>query len=334
MDISKKAKQYLPVVILVFVTVLAPLFIRGAYLSSVMSMIGIYAILAIGMCLIIGYAGQFSLAHPAFFGIGAYVTAILVKNYSWPPITAFVIAGVVTGIVAYCIGRPLFRLRGYYFAAATFCVLIVIQNCMDEFRDITGGAQGIHGIPPFHIGGLVFDGYLSNYYLIWFVVIVSTLLSFNLVNSKVGRAMRAISTSEMAAQSCGVHIAKYKVYIFIYSAITASITGSLYAHYISFIGPETFGFGILLDLLLMIVIGGIDTIWGGLIGAIIFVLLGETISDLLTSQTYLSFGGESIMIIWGIIVVIMMNFMPKGMVTIGVEKVTFLVAKLKTTNAE
>lgn len=334
MDTRQKAKQHLPFAIFVCVIALAPLFLRGAYVSSVMSMIGIYAILAIGMCLVIGYAGQFSLAHPAFFGIGAYVSAILVKNYSLPPITALAVAGIVTGLVAYSMGRPLFRLRGYYFACATFCVLIVVQNCMAELRDITGGAQGIHSIPPFHIGGLAFDGYLSNYYLIWFAVLLSTVLSFNLVNSKVGRAMRAISTSEMAAETCGVHVAKYKLNIFTYSAITASVAGSVYAHYISFVGPETFGFGILLDLLLMIVIGGIDTIWGGLIGAVIFVLLGETLSDLLTSQAYLSFGGESIMIIWGIIVVIMLIFMPEGIVRVGAGKVKFLVNRLQATNVQ
>ncbi len=309
MILKEKFKRHLPLFILVLAVLVMPLFLTGGYLCSVMSMMGIYTILAVGMCLIMGYSKQFSLAHPAFFGLGAYMSAILVVNHSWPPLAALVVAALVTGLMAYGIGKPLFRLGGYYLACATFCVLIVFQNCMIQLRNVTGGAQGVRGIPYFSLYGFVLNDYVKNFYFIWFLVIICMILTLNIANSKIGRAIRAISTSEAAGETCGIHVAKYKVNIFTYSAILASIAGSIYAHYLSFISPDTFGFEILLDLLVMIVIGGIDSVWGGLIGAIIFVSLGETLRELLASS-----GGEIIMIIWGIIVIVMLKFIPGGIV--------------------
>lgn len=328
MVIKQKLRQHLALLILILAIMIMPLLITGGYLCSVMSMMGIYTLLAIGMCLIIGYSKQFSLSHPAFFGLGAYMSAILVVNYSWPPLAALVVAAVVTGLMAFGMGRPLFRLRGYYFACATFCFLIVFQNCMTQLRNVTGGAQGMRGIPYFSVCGFVLNDYLKNFYFIWFLVAVCMILTLNIANSKVGRAIRAISTSEAAAETCGINVAKYKVNIFTYSAVIASIAGSIYAHYLSFISPDTFGFEILLDLLVMIVIGGIDSVWGGLIGAVIFVSLGEILRELLASS-----GGEIIMILWGVIVIVMLKFIPGGIVRAaeGIKKVKISRLKAKGT---
>ncbi len=326
MAIPQKLRQHLPVMLLVLAIVIAPLLITGGYLCSVMSVMGLYALLAIGMCLIIGYSKQFSLAHPAFFGFGGYMSAILVVHYSWPPLAALVVSAIVTGLVAYGIGRPLFRLRGYYFTCATFCVLIVFQECVTQLRNVTEGAQGIRGIPYFSVYSFALDNNLRNFYFIWLSVAVCIVLTLNIVHSKIGRAIRAISVSEVAAETCGIDIAKYKVNIFTYSAMIASIAGSIYAHFLSFISPDTFGFNILLDLLVMIVIGGIDSIWGGLIGAVIFVALGEVLREVLASS-----GGEVITIIWGILVIVILKFMPGGLVKAAEKVMKATVSRTKIT---
>lgn len=324
-------KKFLPFIIFIFVIIVAPFALRSEYIVSTMSVIGIYVLLSSSMCLVVGYAGQFTLAHPVFFGIGAYTSAILVTTYSWPPATALLVAPILSGLIAYGMGYPLFRLGALHFACATFCILIIFQTCVTELRIITGGANGISGIPMFSIGSFVIEGRLTIFYSIWLVVVISTILSFNIVNSKVGRALQAISVSENAASTCGVNVAKCKVGIFTFSAVIASIAGSIYAHYLSFVGPDTFGFSLLLDLLAIIIIGGMRSIWGAIIGTATFIALGEIFRELLSSQPYIgTIAGEITLIFWGIIVIFLLIFMPGGVVQGGAEILKFVVARAKT----
>lgn len=175
----------------ILITVM-PLVTKSPYYLTIGNFIGIYAIVAIGLALLIGYAGQVSMAQAAFFGIGAYTSAILTTKYGFNPWLALVIGLPLAGSIAGMIGIPLLKLEGHVLAVATLALSIVVYTLFVQLRAITGGYDGIVGIPRLSIGGFVIRSDLHNYYLIWTFVLIIFLLSSNIVNSRVGRALRSI----------------------------------------------------------------------------------------------------------------------------------------------
>jgi branched-chain amino acid transport system permease protein len=295
-----------------------PLATESTYYLTVGNFIGIYSIIAIGLALLLGYAGQVSMAQAAFFGIGAYTSGVLTTLTEINPWLALVLGAILAAALAGIIGIPLLKLEGHVLAVATMALSIVIYTLFIEWETLTGGFDGIGGIPGLSIFGFEFGSDARYYYLIWAIVLLTFVFSNNIVHSRVGRAVRSIHRfsggSEMAAESLGVSPTKYKVQIFMLSAVYASVAGSLYAHWIGFINPEPFGVFISILMLIMITIGGMGSLWGAVIGSAVIVLSGEFFRDALP-KLIPGAAGEMEFIAYGIILVLILLFMPQGLVS-------------------
>ncbi len=283
---------------------LAPLAFKGGYLMTVLVFVGINTMLSIALNLLLGYAGQISLGHAGFFGLGAYLSGVLTATYGWNPWLSMALAAVIVGIVAYLIGFPILKLKGHYLAMATLGLGIIIYIVFNETVDLTGGPSGLSGIPNLSINGITFDSDLKNYYLVWIFALLMVLFSLNLANSRIGRALRAVHDSEVAARVVGVNARLLKVQIFAVSATFCALAGSLYAHTMTFISPASFGFTFSVELLTMVVIGGLGSIYGSFLGAALLTLLPE----------FLRAAHDYDIIIYGGLLMVMVMYMPGGLV--------------------
>ena len=308
---NRWARIYGPVLFALAVFLL-PLLVSNNYYLGTLITVGIYTIIVIGLCLLMGYAGQVSLGHAAFYGLGAYGSAIFTVKYGLAPWPAMLLALVLTCLVAYGIGRVAFRLREYYLSLATLAFGIIIFIIFNEQVNLTGGPSGMGGIP--YIGFLGFEIKTDRgfYYLVWSFVLLAILLAQNIVHSRLGRALLAIHGSEVAAESLGVKAFQLKLQIFVLSAGFASVAGSLYAHYITFISPSAFGFKASIDFVLMAVIGGLASVWGPLFGVAAVILLGELLRHFMP-HIIAGAGGEYEMIFFGLMLVLIVIFMPQGL---------------------
>ena len=267
-----------------------------------LNVIGLNAIVVVGLNLLIGFAGQISLGHAAFYGLGSYFSAILTVNYGvalWP---AMIFGMLATGAIAYLVGYPSLKLKGHYLVMATLGFSIIVNILMGELEYFTGGHDGLIGIPPLSIGSIKFDTDLKNFYLIWTFVFLSMLIARNLLNSRVGRALRAIHGSEVAANSLGVNTADYKVKVFVLSAMFASISGSLYAHYITFISPSSYDFYYSIQVVSMVIVGGMGSLWGSLFGAALLTSISEA----------LHIARQYHVIAYGVFLSLVLIFLPDG----------------------
>ncbi len=300
----KSKWPYLAIAALLALLILVPFdWFLGRY-TTLMIFIGIYTIVTVGLCLLMGYTGQVSLGQAAFFGIGAYVSAILSKTYGVNPWLAMFIAAVMTGAFAYIIGYPIFRLKGNYLAMATLGLGLIMWILFRELSQFTGGPDGMSGIPYLSIGGFVFDSSFRRYFLVWVFCLAVLFISQNIVRSRAGRALRAIHGSEAASESIGINVDQFKVKILVLSAIYASIAGSLFVHHLRFVSPQPFDFLASVKLVVMAVIGGLASVWGAIFGA------GAT--RILSDEILLRFGQWDI-IIYGLILMLVMIFMPEGL---------------------
>ncbi len=284
--------------------VAVPLLFSGGYLMNVLVFVGINTMLAIALNLLLGYAGQISLGHAGFFGLGAYLSGILTTTCSVNPWVAMPAAAAVVGCLAGLIGFPILKLKGHYLAMATLGLGIIMYIVFNETVDLTGGPSGLSAIPNLKLAGVSFDSDIKNYYLIWSFTLAVMLFSLNLANSRVGRALRAVHDSEVAAQVLGVNARLLKVQIFALSAVISSLAGSLYAHTMTFVAPASFGFNFSIELLTMVVIGGLGSIYGSFLGAALLTLLPE----------FLRGANEYNIIIYGGLLMVMVMYMPGGLV--------------------
>ena len=283
---------------------LLALVVDNDYYFTLLNFIGIHTLLVVGLNLLMGYAGQISLGHAAFFGLGAYSSGILTATYHVNPWLALVAGLVICGIAAYLIGVPALKLRGYYLAMATLGFGIIVYIILNEAQKWTGGPSGLAGIPSLAVGGLSFNTPGRLYLLIWPTVGVILALSANLVDSRTGRALRALHEGENAAQSLGVNTARLKLLIFIWSSLYASLAGSFYAHTLNFVAPASFGFMFSIKLVTMVVLGGMASIWGSLLGAAVLTVLPEMLTVFHDYEV----------IIFGAILMVVMIFLPQGLV--------------------
>lgn len=268
-----------------------------------MGFVGIYILLSTGLNILMGYAGQISLGHAAFWGLGAYISGVLTAKFGWPPLMALVAAVAGTCLAALVVGIPALRLKGHYLAMATLGVGIIFHTMFAQLASLTGGPSGLVGVPSFSVGTLAVDTGLRNYYFIWAWVTIGLIGALNLRQSRMGRALNAIKGSDVAAECMGVDTYRYKVVIFVLSAAYAAIAGSLYVHYLNFVAPDTFGFMNSVLLLTMVVVGGIGSFWGPVIGASILTVLPEYLR---------AYEGLEV-ILYGLILVGVMMFMPNGL---------------------
>lgn len=324
-------RQYLILAAVSLTAFLIPLVDRNNFHLDVLTKIGIYAIAALGLNLLMGYAGQVSLGHAAFFGIGAFASMVLtspqpqledwLQGMSWMPaaavsaahalrlftnhhmVIAALLAAAFTGAVAYLLGITTLRLRGHYLALATLGLGIIIVIVLKEEIPLTGGPSGspvakliIFGRPPANYN-------LYFYYLTWAAAAVLTALAINLVHSRLGRALRAIHADELAASASGIPVMRLKLTVFTLSAVYASIAGSLFAHYQTFVSPASFDFMASVKLMIMVVIGGMGSIWGAFLGAGLLYALPQ----------FLTVFENYEMAIFGLIMIVMMMLAPKGL---------------------
>lgn len=265
---------------------------------------GIYCLITIGLSLLMGYAGQISLGHAAFYGIGAYLSGILTSRYGINPWLCMVIGAVLATLVAVAVGAPSLRLRGHYLAMATLAFGIIVNIVFREEVEWTGGPDGMGGIPGLDLFGYPILSINHYYYLVWAFVAAAFFFTIRLIQSPIGRALRAIHVSEPAASAMGVDISKYKVMVFAYSALLASLAGSLYAHYMNFISPSSFDPFFSIKLIIMMALGGAHSIWGCAVGAVLFAFL---------SFEWLHHFGEFEILVYGSVLLVVTIFMPEGL---------------------
>lgn len=254
-----------------------PLVLPNSFYYDIVILIGINAIVCVGLNLLIGYTGQISLGHAGFYGIGAYFSGILGATYGWPAFAAMLAGAAFVGVLSFLIARPIMKLKGHYLAMGTLGMGIIISIVLTQEGDLTGGPDGMP-VNPFTVFGFNLYGEKIWYWIVGAALLVVVWLALNLVDSPVGRALRSVHGSEVAAETLGVDVPRYKVLIFVASAVIASLAGSVYAHYAGFITPDEAGFIHSIELVTMVVLGGMASTYGAVVGAAILTLLPQLLT--------------------------------------------------------
>jgi len=307
MHIKNRFLQY---GIVLVVLALLPLVIKSSYVIHLAIVIGIFCILALGLEIILGLTGLFSLGHAAFYGMGAYVSALLSLRLGMNFWLALVISVVVTGLFGIVLGFPALRLKGDYLAIATLGFGEIFRLILVNWDKLTRGPMGLPGIPRPSIMGFHFDNRLPYYYLIIVFFAIAFAVAMRLPHTYLGRAFKAIRDDEDAASFMGINITKYKIIAFVMGGMFAGLAGSFYAHYVTFISPDTFLYQDSALALTMVFLGGAGTIVGPVVGAVILVVLPEMLRFLV----------EWRMLVVGALMVIMMIYRPQGIMGGGAIK--------------
>ncbi|MBN2533378.1 MAG: branched-chain amino acid ABC transporter permease [Spirochaetales bacterium] len=337
-------KRYRPIAVLLIIIVFIQLictFTGTEFFLTQIIMAAYFSLVILGLCLLMGHAGQISLGHAGFFAIGGYTSATLTtinlidiadsgvagflkgagilflrkdiygeEILSFSPWVAFIAALVVTILIAFLIGIPVLRLKGHYLAMATLGFGMIITTIVRGTR-IFGEADGISSVPAFDLlpvlrvtGKSIYR--IENYYIAWFIVIIALIISLNLINSRVGRALRAIHGSEEAARAIGIDTARYKLYTFVLSAVFAAAGGVFLTHYNGGIGPSQSSVMKSVRYVAIVAVGGMDNIWGCLFMGI-----------LLNFLTLRGFFGTLEEVVFGGILIVFMLFFPRGILKPG-----------------
>ncbi|WP_255542258.1 branched-chain amino acid ABC transporter permease [Azospirillum sp. INR13] len=246
--------------------------------------------------------GRSASGHAGFFGIGAYASGVLVGSYGWPPVMALLAGAVFVGLLAFLVAKPILRLKGHYLAMATLGIGIIVSIVLRTESGLTGGPDGMM-VEPFRIFGVELYGEKVWYWVVGVLLIGVVWLSLNLIDSPMGRALRAVHGSEVAAEVVGVDTARFKVLVFVLSAVFASVAGSLFAHYAGLITPAKADFFKSIELVTMVVFGGMASTFGAVVGAVVLTLLPQALT---VFQDYQQ-------IVLGGILMATMVFMPKGL---------------------
>jgi branched-chain amino acid transport system permease protein len=300
---SKRILRAAPFAILALAIPAIGLWVENPYHLQIFTFIGLNTLLALGLNLLMGYAGQISLGHAAFFGIGAYTTGVMTATFGLSPWLALPCAVFLAVLVAFAVGLPTLRLSGYYLGMGTLGFGMIGFVVFREWTGLTGGASGLVGIPPLEIGPISFSSPRNGFYLVWGAALAAFLVCRRLVESRTGRALRAIHDSERAARAVGVDTLRLKLTIFVFSAGMAALTGFLYAHLVGFVSPGTFDFLASVRMVTMVVVGGMASIWGALLGAALLTLLPE----------WLHAFSEWEMVVYGLIMMTVMILLPRGL---------------------
>ena len=296
-----------PLLALAAVVAALPLALPNNYTYEVAILVGLNAIVCVGLNLLIGYAGQISLGHAGFFGLGAYGTAILAARYAWPALVSLPVTLAAVGLLAWAIGRPILRLKGHALAMATLGLGIIVSIVLATEDRYTGGPDGM-AVPPIAIGGWVISGEKTWYWIVGAALLCAVWLAQNLIDSPRGRALRALHGSEVAAGALGIDAAGHKLSAFVISALFAAAAGGLAAHYSGFITPAKASFLHSIELVTMVVFGGMASTFGAVVGAAVLT----TLPQLLTVFK------EYEMVLVGAVMMLTMIFMPRGLVpTLG-----------------
>ncbi len=280
-----------------------PAVVPNEYYLTVLIVAGLNGIIALGLNLLMGYAGQISLGHAAFYGMAAYATGILTATYHWPvPLGMAAGIGLVLAVSA-LIAVPTLRLKGHYLAMGTLGFGLIVYIILNEATGLTGGPSGLGSIPRLSLFGRPVSTDLAYYYVVWAAVLLCFGVARNLVQSRLGRALRAIHTSEIAAAALGIDTERTKIGVFILSAGMAALAGTLNAHYVRFVSPGTFGFTASVQFVTMVVLGGMGSLWGGLAGAAVLTILPEALRAL----------EDYDILVYGVLLILCMMYLPGGL---------------------
>ncbi|WP_406944796.1 branched-chain amino acid ABC transporter permease [Halobacillus sp. SY10] len=287
------------------VAILFPFVLPNAYFLHILTLAFIWMIAVYGLNLLAGYTGYLSLAHAGFFAIGAYALGLLTVKTEINYWLALVAACLITSAIGAVVGLVALRTREHFFAIYTLCVGYIIYLVIDKWDGLTGGVRGLIGIPvPSNIGPLSFETPLSQYYLVLFFLIFTVLVMYRIVHSLTGRTFIAIRNSEDLAQTIGISTMKNKLLVFVLSTFFAGLAGALYASFIRFIGPDIGYITIIFDLLTYLLVGGIGTLAGPIVGTFLIVAVSQSLQFL---QDYR-------MLIFGPLLTLLIIFYPRGIV--------------------
>lgn len=300
---SMKKNAYFGLYIVIAILIVLPFVLPNSFYMDLVIRMAINAVIVLGLNLLIGFAGQISLGHAGFLGIGAYASAVLPTHFGWHPLLAMGAGAAVTGALAALVARPIFKLKGHYLAMATLGLGIIINIALRNEAQWTGGPDGM-AVPAMGLFGFDLSSDKQWYWVVALLLSVSVWASLNLIDSPFGRALRALHGSEVASQVVGVDVVRYKVAIFVMSAVFASIMGSVTAHYVGFVSPNFADFFHSIELVTMVVIGGMASVYGSLVGAVLLTALPQALATFEGWET----------VVFGAILMLSMIFMPKGLV--------------------
>jgi branched-chain amino acid transport system permease protein len=297
-------RNTIPLLCFALLILLAPWALPSIYFK--LTQIGIYAIICVGLSLLMGYAGQISLGHAAFYAIGAYTSGLCAVKLGWSPYIGTLVAVVLSSVVAFLLGASSLRLHGHYLAMATLAFGEIINVIARAWISLTGGPSGVNNIPRWSIFGHSLQGFGTDkqaFYLVWAVAFIGVVIALRLIDSRVGRALRSIHDGEQAANVLGVNTNAYKVKIFILSAAYASVAGSLFVHVAGYVNTSPFGIEYSILFLIMVIVGGMRSVWGAVLGAVVMGMLPELLSSL-ENWRYVIYGG---------ILLVILMFVPQGL---------------------
>ena len=295
--------RLVPALAMAAVVVVLPVFFPSAYYYRVAALVFVSALAGVGLNLLMGFAGQVSLGHAGFMGIGAYAVAVGPTHLGLPSSVSFVIGAGLSALVAFLVGRPILRLRGHYLAVTTLGFGILLAIVFTNEARFTGGPDGMT-VPRLVLFGFSVRSVQAWYWITAATFLIGAMLALNLIDSPSGRALRAIHDSEVAARVLGVDVARMKLLVFVISAIYASVAGSYFALLNGHITPDVSGFLRSIELVAMVVLGGMGSVAGSLVGAALLVVLPQTLT-LLHDYEQMALG---------LIVMLVMIFLRAGIV--------------------
>jgi len=297
------ANPYLVVVATALAVLLLPLLLESSFYLRIATLVFIFSLAVVGLNLLMGFAGQVSLGHAGFFGIGAYAVAIGPTSLGVPSWLALLAGALGAGLIAFVIGRPILRLRGHYLAVATLGMGLLIAMVFNNEAAWTGGPDGML-VPQLDVAGWTVHGTHAWYWIAGVSLVIGTWIAANVIASPTGRTLRAIHDSEVAARVLGVDVAHYKLIAFVLSAIYAAVAGSYLSLYDGLVTPTEAGFLRSIEFVTMAVLGGLGSVFGSIVGAAVLVVLPQVLT---VFQDY-----EHIML--GLMMIVVMVFLPTGIV--------------------
>lgn len=295
--------RYVSLVVLAVVIALLPLLFPSSYYYRVAALVWVSALAAIGLNILMGKAGQVSLGHAGFFGIGAYAVAIGPTHFGVPSFASLLIGALLSAVLAYLVGRPILRLKGHYLAIATLGLGVLVALAITTESRWTGGPDGMP-VPKLVIFGWRASGSDTWYWITAGMLLVGTWLALNLDDTPTGRAFRALHDSEIAARVAGVHVNRFKLQAFVIAAVYASLAGSALALMNGFVNPDQAGFLHSVEMVTMVVLGGLGSVIGSIVGAAVLIMLPQALT---VFQEY-----EHLLL--GFIIIVSMIFMRDGIV--------------------
>lgn len=278
-----------------------PLF-AGNYYLRLISVIFIYIILAIGYNISAGFSGITSFAFAAHYGVGAYVSAVVISSYNMPFFVGLIAGAIAAGIVGFVVSLPASKVKHHYLALISIGLLEMVHRILNEWTSVTGGSQGVF-IPPWKIFGFTLDNF-HKYYLILLIMILCVIVQRNIVKSRWGRDLIAMTDNEIAAAGVGINFSKYRIIGYFFSSVLAGLAGSIYASFNGYISPDTFNFPFTVFILLMVVLGGQGTLSGPIVGAVIATLIPELFNA----------SPDLKQIVYGALLVLLPQVLPAGIV--------------------